>query len=64
MVVSARTGSADNAGVPPLLPEVVIGALVLGGLVVDHLRRSTAGSPRPAVVPVRVDARRRPRRSS
>jgi hypothetical protein len=63
MVVWTGPVRADNQKVPPLLPEVVIGALVLGGMVADHLRRSTAGAPRPAVVPVET-RRRRARRSS
>jgi hypothetical protein len=62
MDVAAGTRSADNPFVPPLLPEVVIGALVVGGLVVDTIRRTTAGAPRPAVVPVEARPRRRPRR--
>jgi hypothetical protein len=52
MVVSGWAARADNQRVPPFLPEIVLGALVLGGMVADQLRRSAAGSPRPAVVPV------------
>ena len=49
---------------PPLLPEVVIGALVVGGLVVDGIRRTAPGAARPALVPVEAQRRRRPRRPS
>jgi hypothetical protein len=59
LVVSTGDDRADTSGMPPFLPEVVIGALVLGGMVADQLRRSTGGSARPAVVPVEARRRRR-----